>query len=256
MPLLAPARRLLPVSAGALAVLLAVSGCLSREPVRAGQEGVDASAAARRSSGALTDAQARDALIGQADLGAPWKPTEGTAGWRDGLLKATTQNAECQRLMDGLYADELLGEPTKTYAVTALDDADDQAQLRYQVATRRAADVDRTLAWLKKLPQTCAQFTANTVAQGTQYVQVAPIALPAYGDARQGLRITVTGTSSSEDTAPTTLTLDVAAVRAGDDAIVLTNGALGTLPADATRQALERGTRRLAEVRERGRVQA
>ncbi|MCX4410093.1 MULTISPECIES: hypothetical protein [unclassified Streptomyces] len=38
--------------------------------------------------------------------------------------------------------------------------------------------------------------------------------------------------------------------------IVLTAGALGTVPADATGQALDLGVRRLAQVREQGRAQA
>ncbi len=64
----------------------------------------------------------------------PWTPTQGTATWRDSLLKAKTNIPDCQRLLDALYADELLGTPATAQAVTTLDDPDDEAQLRYQVA--------------------------------------------------------------------------------------------------------------------------
>lgn len=253
---LTPARLL--ASAMALTALLTVSGCLSREPDRAGHAAGDAPSTGPGSAGAagLTAAQAQAALITDTDLGAPWTPTEGAATWRDALLKATTNAPDCRRLMDVLYADELLGNASATHAVVALDDGDDQAQLRYQVAGRAPADVDRTLAWLRTLPRLCGQFTAATTAAGPQYVQVTEAQLPPVGDARQGLRITLTGQTQSEYDAPVTLTLDVAAVRVGDDAIALTVGTLGADPSDVTRQALEIGVQRLTQVREQGRVQA
>ncbi|WP_217545841.1 hypothetical protein [Streptomyces sp. GbtcB6] len=204
---------------------------------------------------ALTPGQAQAALIGESDLGVPWTAAEGTATWHDGLLKAATGQPGCQRLLEALYTDELLGAPAGPQAVTALDDGDDAAQLRYQVDASRSADVDRTLAWLRTLPSTCGQFTAQTTAAGTEAVQVADTGLRDFGDARQGLRITLTAQPSATGD-PTTLTLDVAVVRIGDDAIVLTAGALGTLPDDTTEQALDIGVQRLAQVREQGRVQA
>jgi hypothetical protein len=45
------------------------------------------------------------------------------------------------------------------------------------------------------------------------------------------------------------LTLDVAAVRVGDDAITVTTGGTGTVNPAATQLALQTGTQRLAEVR-------
>lgn len=201
----------------------------------------------------LTEAQAQAALITEADLGEPWIPTEGTATWRDALLKAKTENPDCQRLLDALYADELLGAPTATQAVTALDDPDDEAQLHYQVGAHPPADVDRTLAWLKTLPQKCHEFTATTTRSGTQTVQVTEAALPNVGDARQALHITLTGATPDGD--PTTLTLDTATIRLGDDAITLTNGGQGTVPPDATQQAAQKGAERLTEVQKQGRAQ-
>lgn len=210
--------------------------------------------AASPAGSALTAAQAQAALLTQADLGSSWAPTEGAATWRDGLLKASTETPDCQRLLDALYADEPLGTPTGTHAVAAFDNGDDAAQLRYQVLDRPAADVNRSLAWLKKLPETCAQFTATTTRAGTQRVEVTDLGLPAVGDARQGLRVVLTGRSSDGDR--TVLTLDVAAVRVGGTAITLSDGALGGISSDATAQTAQRGAQRLAEIRRRARVQA
>ncbi|MDF3302989.1 hypothetical protein [Streptomyces tropicalis] len=203
---------------------------------------------------ALTVAQAEAALITDEDLGAAWAPTQGAASWRDGLLKAQAGTPACQRLLDALYADEVLGPPTGSYAIAGFDDGDDSAQLRYQVLAHRPADVDRSLAWLKTLPRTCSRFTAATTRAGTQSVEVADLPLPAVGDARQGLRVTLTGMSAYGD--PTVLTLDVAAVRVGDDAITLSDGALGNVPEDATVQAVKAGSQRLADVRHQARLQA
>jgi hypothetical protein len=54
---------------------------------------------------------------------------------------------------------------------------------------------------------------------------------------------------------PVTLTVDVAAVRVGEDAFTLTNGGLGDVYTEVTAAATELGARRLAEVRKQGRVQ-
>ncbi|MFI2641479.1 hypothetical protein [Streptomyces sp. NPDC018610] len=254
--------RLLPAAVLCAAALLTAAACSS------GGSGRDADAAATEAGAAtrpaapvspsaaamLTAAQAQDALLGESDLGAPWGPTEGAATWRDGVLKARTDLTGCQRLLDALYADEPLGTPTGTRAVAAFDDGDDQAQLRYQVLSLHAADVDRSLAWLRTLPQGCAQFTASTTSAGEQEVRVGELALPKVGDARQGLRVTFTGESDDGDT--TTLTLDVVVVRVGDDAIVLTDGAVGAVPPDTASRALALGVQRLADVRHQARVQA
>ncbi|MFE9608088.1 hypothetical protein [Streptomyces sp. NPDC006012] len=251
----------------AVAVLLTASGCLAKDPGRAAAPASarpPAKPPAPAGTSALTAAQAQAALITVDDLGVPWEQTQGAATWRDGLLKAVTDEPDCQRLLEALYTDELLGDATGMHAVTALDDGDEGAQLRYQVATRGPADVDRTLSWLNGLPEKCSEFTAATTAAGTQDVQVSEIDLPQVGDARQGLRITLTGEaatdseseSESEEAESSVLTLDVAAVRVGKDTIVLSNGSLGDVSADATSQALELGAQRLTQVRQDGRVQA
>lgn len=202
----------------------------------------------------LTESQARAALIGAADLGDPWVPTEGFATWRESMLKARTESAEaeCGKLLDALYAEELLGADATTRASVGLDDPLDEAQLRYQVVAHRPDAVDRTLAWLGGMPDECGEFTA-TAGGGEMSVEVTEAEMPEVGDARQGLRIVLSAISEYED-APV-LTLHVAAVRVGDDAIVLTNGGLGDVPADATWAAVELGAHRLTEVRKQGRAE-
>ncbi|GAA5057535.1 hypothetical protein [Streptomyces similanensis] len=261
MPRSPAAARVLPAAVCCAAALLTATACTAgggRDTGAAATEAAPSRPAAPASpTGAamLTAAQAQAALLTETDLGAPWAPTDGAATWRDGVLKAQTDIAGCARLMDSLYADEPLGTPTGTRAVVAYDDADDQAQLRYQVLSLHAADVDRSLAWLRTLPRSCAQFTAETTSAGTQDVRVSDLALPAVGDARQGLRITFTG-ETDEDGDADTLTLDVVAVRVGDDAIVVSDGALGALPPDATTQAVTLGVRRLTDARQKARAQA
>ncbi|MDX3309175.1 hypothetical protein ACWGH3_09965 [Streptomyces sp. NPDC054884] len=228
------------------------------------------SAPAAASAG-LTEAQAQAALITERDLGAPWTPTRGAATWRDGMLKATASPADCRRLLDDLYADELLGGPPR--AVVAFDDPDTGAQLRYQLTGSRPTDVDRTLARLRTLPQTCARFTAKAAGNAVLDVQVSELPLPEVGDVRQGLRVTLTrwgsagentGASTEENAreyaaenagTPMVLTLDVAAVRTGEDAFALTNGGLRDAPNAATQAAVQLGVSRLADVRNKARVQ-
>jgi hypothetical protein len=208
-------------------------------------------ASVRPDGSTLTDEQAEAALITQTDLGAPWIATRGAATWRDGLLKATTAPPECQRMLDALYSDELLGAPAR--AAVGLDDTDTDAQLRFQIGARRPADVDAVLSWLGTLPRQCARFTATTDRGIVEDVQIVDAPLPAVGDARQGLRVTLA--STAQDGQETVLTLDVAAVRLGQDAFALTNGGLGDVPNDATQAAVQIGALRLAAARQQGRAQ-
>ncbi|GAA3300198.1 hypothetical protein GCM10020295_40310 [Streptomyces cinereospinus] len=160
------------------------------------------------------------------------------ATWRDGFLKASAPVAlpDCQRLLDALYSDELLGAPAR--AVVGLDDGYADAQLRYQVSAQRPADVDRALAWLRTLPQKCRQFTATTARGAVQTVQVADSRLPEFGDARQGLRVTLTREEAGQ---PVTLTVDAAAVRVGQDAFTVTNGGLADVYTEVTQAVAELG---------------
>ncbi|MEU1706226.1 hypothetical protein ABZ478_12585 [Streptomyces sp. NPDC005706] len=252
--------RALPLAALA-AGLLALTGCAAlglEHPPTAEQPlpTIDTAsptpkASGRGDSALLTDDQARAALLTQNDLGAPWSATRGAATWRDALLKASSRTAECQRLLDALYADELLGAPGRV--AVGLDDADTDAQLRYQIGARRPADVDAALAWLRTMPTKCARFTATTETGLVEDVQVQEAPLPEVGDARQGLRLTLyTTTSGGQDVV---LTMDVAAVRVGEDSFALTNGGLGDVPNEATQAAVQIGALRLADVRKQGRAE-
>ncbi|MFJ3719761.1 hypothetical protein [Streptomyces sp. NPDC090057] len=251
--------RALPLAALA-AGLLTVTGCAAlglEHPPTAEQPlpTVDAASPTPKASGGgdglLTDDQARAALLTQNDLGAPWSATRGAATWRDGLLKASSGTAECQRLLDALYADELLGAPARV--AVGLDDADTDAQLRYQIGARRPADVDAALAWLRTMPERCARFTATTENGLVEDVQVQDAPLPEVGDARQGLRLTLyTMTSDGQNVV---LTMDVAAVRVGEDSFALTNGGLGDVPNEATQAAVQIGAMRLADIRKQGRAE-
>ncbi|MER6258060.1 hypothetical protein ABT203_00390 [Streptomyces sp900105245] len=242
--------------------LLAVGGCAAlglRHPAAAPHPfpTIDAPVQAPKASSkaggsALSDQQAQAALITQSDLGAPWTPTRGAATWRDGLLKATTGAGECQRLLDALYSDELLGAPARL--AVGLDDADTDAQLRYQIGARRPADVDAALAWLRTMPAKCADFMATSETGLTEEVQVMEAPLPEVGDARQGLRILVGATSRDEEERYV-LTIDLAAVRVGEDSFALTNAGLGAVPNDATQAAVQMGALRLADVHRQGRAQ-
>ncbi|KKD05129.1 hypothetical protein, partial [Streptomyces sp. WM6386] len=196
---------------------------------------------------ALTPAQPQAPLITDADLGEPWTMTEGAATWRDRLLKATANAPDCQRLLDTLYTEKFFGADAQVRARTGLDDTWNDAQLHHQVVADRPADVDRTLAWLKTLPKKCGRFTAATATGAVQNAEVTEVRLAKMGDARQGLRLTLNGESA--DGEETTLTLDLAAVRIGDDTIVLTNGGLGDVYAEITQGLAELGTKRLTDVR-------
>ncbi|KES04340.1 hypothetical protein BU52_25365 [Streptomyces toyocaensis] len=200
---------------------------------------------------ALNEAQLRAALITETDLGEPWMTSRGAATWRDGVLKATTENPDCRRLLDALYTEELFGTPAGPRATATLDDTYNDTQLRYQTASHRPADVDRVLAWLGTLPETCARFEATTTGAGTHLVEVSGLPLPEAGDARAALRVRVTGEAGDE--APP-LTVHLAVVRVGEEAITLTNGGFGAVLPEVTQAMTQLGADRLAEVARQGRV--
>ncbi|MDN0200463.1 hypothetical protein [Streptomyces sp. S.PNR 29] len=252
-----PAARVLVASAFATAALLTATACSVAFPDAApsapGSTRSRATAPSSAEPRALTEEQVRAALISEADLGEPWMPTQGAATWRDRLLKADTDDPDCHRLLDVLYTEEVFGAATGPHAVVGLDDGYHETQLRYRVAAHRPADADRTLAWLRALPGRCERFTAVTRSGDEQRVHVTGLPLPNAGDARQGLRVTLSGETA--DGEPTFLTVEVAAVRVGEHTISLTNGGQGDVPADATWKAVELGTQRLTEIRKQGRVE-
>ncbi|MCF2537788.1 hypothetical protein ACFXGG_12635 [Streptomyces nigra] len=250
-----PPARALVAPALSAAALLSVSACALAGQEQAPPPPVNAPASAAQSPAAaptLTEAQARAALVTEADLGEPWVPTRGFATWREAMLKATAEPAECADLLDALYAEEFFGADATTRASVGLDDDWGGAQLRYQVVAHRPDALTRAIERLGDFPRRCGSFTA-TAPGGPMSVEVRAVGLPKLGDARQALRIVLSAVSEYGD--GPRLTLDVAAVRVGDDAIAVTNGSLGEVPSDATLTAVELGTSRLEEVRKRGRAE-
>ncbi|WP_338119114.1 hypothetical protein [Streptomyces prasinopilosus] len=231
-----------------VSVISAARSCSSLNP---GSDAAEPSSSAASEPG-LSEEQLRAALITETDLGQPWVPTRGAATWRDGLLKSSTKDADCRRLLDVLYTEDLFGTPAGPRAVVALDDAYSGSQLRYQVAAYRPADVDRTLKWLGGLPEKCGEFTATARKDGVQKVEVDALRLPETGDARQALRVTMTG--ETPDRQLTRLTLDVAVVRVGEDTITLTNGGFGDVSSELAQVIAEFGVNRLTEIQKQGRV--
>jgi hypothetical protein len=201
----------------------------------------------------LTAAGARAALITEADIEDDWTKVADAASWRDELLvgkvdvaaflTAQSEAADCQRLLDGLYDDDLLGKPSGASALTGFQQGD--SRLLHQVAAYDRAGLDASLKWLKSLPVECDEFTAADSSGGKRTVQVTEASVPDEGDARQGLHVTVRGTA---DGAPATLTLDVAVVRVGSDAVTVTGGGLDGGQDDSVEQAVRRGTPRLEDV--------
>ncbi|KOG29378.1 hypothetical protein [Streptomyces resistomycificus] len=206
-------------------------------------------------SGALTAAGARAALLTEADLEDDWTQVgdKQAASWRESLLVGTVDVAEfltaktdaddCQKLLDTLYSDDLLGKPSGAGALRGFAQGD--SRLLQQVAAYDKVALDESLAWMQTLPTECDQFTATDDTGDERTVQVIKTSVPNVGDARQGLRVTVRGPAG--DT-PATLTLDVAVVRVGTDAITVTAGGLDGDESDSVEQAVRIGTERLKDV--------
>ncbi|MEU1474054.1 hypothetical protein [Streptomyces sp. NPDC005760] len=249
-----PLRVLAPALAAG--VLLTTASCSDGDdsgPARADTSEISSSPLAQESPAPLTPAGARAALVTEADLEDDWTQVKNAATWRDSLLvgkvdvddflTGKAEAADCQKLLDRLYTGDLLGKPSGASALTGFEEG--ESRLLYQVAAYAKAGLDTSFAWLKSLPVTCDQFTATGSSGAKRTVQVTERSLPKEGDARRGLRVTVQGTSGG---APTTLTLEVAALRVGADAITVTNGGLDGADGDSTDQAVKLGTARLKDV--------
>jgi hypothetical protein len=232
---------------------VAASPLAAEPPLASPRTGKSASPSAARSAAVLTRAGARSALITEADLEDGWTQVKGAAGWGDKLvvgrvdvadfLTAKTNVADCQKLLDALYDDTLLGKPSGASALTGFEQ--NESRLLYQVAAYDRAKLGTSLNWLKTLPVKCDQFTATDSKGGHRTVQVIEDPVPSVGDARQGLQVTVTGTSGTQ---PVTLTLQLAVVRVGTDAITVTSGGLDGTEADTTKAAVQHGTADLKDV--------
>ncbi|MFB7090452.1 hypothetical protein [Streptomyces sp. NPDC056296] len=205
----------------------------------------------------LTESGAKAALLTEADLEGEWNQVQDADKWRDRLLvgevdvsdflTAKTDAADCQRLLDGLYRDNLLGEPSGPSALTGFEQGD--SRLLEQVAAYDRAGLDDSLKWMDSLPQKCDQFTATDEAGEKRTVQVTEASVPEVGDAREGLHVTVQGTAADN---PATLTLDVVAVRVGTSALTVTGGGLDGDEAASVEQAVRQGTERLKTVLDGG----
>ncbi|MFF6911345.1 hypothetical protein [Streptomyces sp. NPDC012466] len=197
---------------------------------------------------------ARTALITEADIEDDWTQVKDTEAksWHDSLLIGTVdvsdfltakaQAADCRRLLDSLFDDDLLGRPSGASELRGFQQGD--SRLLYQVASYDRTDPQDSLTWMATLPEKCDQFTV-TDGKEQRTVQVIGISLPKVGDARQGLRVTVRGSTGGDEA---TLTLDVAAVRVGNDAITVTAGGLDGDENDSVQQAVQQGTQRLKDV--------
>ncbi|MYU24103.1 hypothetical protein [Streptomyces sp. SID8352] len=212
----------------------------------------EAAASPSASPGTLTRAGAKAALITEADLEADWTQVDDADTWRDSLLvgkvdvadflTAKADAQDCQKLLDRLYSQEALGKPSGASAVTGFRQGD--SRLFEQVAAYDGA-LDDAWKWFGSLPRTCDEFTTTGGPGGKRTVQVIETPMPEVGDARQGLRVTVKGTANGE---PTTLTLDVAAVRVGDNALTVTGGGLSGGQAESVSRGVKQGTERLKTV--------
>ncbi|UOB08802.1 hypothetical protein MQE23_06930 [Streptomyces sp. HP-A2021] len=202
----------------------------------------------------LTTDGARAALITEADIEDDWTQVKDTEAdnWHDSLLIGTVdvsdfltakaQAADCQRLLDSLFDDDLLGRPSGASELRGFEQGD--SRLLYQVASYERTDPQDSLNWMASLPEKCDQFTVTDDGE-QRTVQVVEASLPGAGDAREGLRVTVRGRTGG---AQATLTLDVAAVRVGDHAITVTAGGLDGGESDSVQQAVRLGTQRLQDV--------
>ncbi|MFE9612437.1 hypothetical protein [Streptomyces sp. NPDC006012] len=248
-----PVRVLAPVLAAGS--LLTAAACANDDGA---SDTVSVSPAAERSPSpsatpALTRAGAKAALITTADLEGHWTQANDAASWRTTLLvdkvdvaaflKAKTSAAECQRLLDSLYSDSLLGRASGGSALTGFTDP--HSRLLYQVGDYGRDSLTKTLDWLGSLPKKCDQFTATGSDGSERTVQVVAAGLPAVVDAREGVTVTVRGTAGGQ---PTTLTLDVAALRVGASGAAVTNGGPVGARHKTTETAVREGARRLTDV--------
>ncbi|MGF0166156.1 hypothetical protein ACWGSU_24670 [Streptomyces koyangensis] len=204
-------------------------------------------------SAKLTEKSAREALITEADIEEQWSKAKDPQSWRDSLLLGQVDVAEfltgksdakeCQRLVDALYDDTLLGEPSGPSALAGFQQG--EQRLLYQVGAYDSTDLDKSMKWLGTLPESCDTFTLTGEGGGRRSVEVVESSLPKVGEARQGLSVRVKGDSDGQ---PVTLSLDVAAVRMGTDAFTVMNGGVDGADPSTTKNAVQQGAHRLQEV--------
>ncbi|MEU6101998.1 hypothetical protein [Streptomyces flaveolus] len=230
----------------------AASPAVERDAVREAPTG-SPTASPSASASALTESGAKAALITEADLEGDWNQVRDADKWHDSMLvgkvdvsdflSAKADAAECQQLLDRLYSGDLLGTPSGASALTGFEQGD--SRLLEQVAAYNRTQLNTSLKWMASLPQTCDQFTATDDSGDKRTVQVTEASVPKVGDTGRGLHVTVQGTAGGN---PATLTLDIAAVRVGINAVAVTGGGLSGGETDSVRQATQQGTERLQAV--------
>lgn len=221
------APRLLAACAAA-GTLLAAAACSGGQGAPAARETAAPARQAENSlspspSAKLTEKSAREALITEADIEEQWSKAKDPQSWRDSLLLGQVDAAEfltgksdakeCQRLVDALYDDTLLGEPSGPSALAGFQQG--EQRLLYQVGAYDSTDLEKSMKWLGTLHESCDTFTLTGEGGGRRSVEVVEASLPKVGEARQGLSVRVKGDSDGQ---PVTLNLDIAAVRMGTDA--------------------------------------
>ncbi|MEU0123955.1 hypothetical protein ABZ114_20075 [Streptomyces albidoflavus] len=251
------APRLLAACAAA-GTLLATAACSGDQGAPAARETAAPARQAENSpspspSAKLTEKSAREALITEADIEEQWSKAKDPQSWRDSLLLGRVDVAEfltgksdaeeCQRLVDALYDDTLLGEPSGPSALAGFQQG--EQRLLYQVGAYDSTDLEKSMKWLGTLPESCDTFTLTGEGGGRRSVEVVESSLPKVGEARQGLSVRVKGDSDGQ---PVTLSLDVAAVRMGTDAFTVVNGGVGGADPSTTKNAVQQGAQRLQEV--------
>ncbi|UNR60621.1 hypothetical protein IPZ55_07940 [Streptomyces sp. A10(2020)] len=243
----------------AAGTLLATAACSGDQGAPAARETAAPARQAQNSpspspSATLTEKSAREALITEADIEEQWQKSQAPPhSWRDSLLLGEVDAAqfvtgrsdakECQRLVDALYDDTLLGETSGPSALAGFQQG--EQRLLYQVGAYDSTDLEKSMKWLASLPETCDTFTVTGEGGGRRSVEVVEASLPKVGEARQGLSVRVKGDSDGQ---PVTLNLDIAAVRMGTDAFTVTNGGLDGADAPTTKNAVQQGAHRLQEV--------
>ncbi|MFJ5777017.1 hypothetical protein [Streptomyces sp. NPDC093094] len=201
----------------------------------------------------LTQKGAETALITEADIEDDWTQVKDAQDWHDSMLigsvdvddfiSGKSDAADCQKLLDGLYDENLLGKPSGASAVTGFEM--DDSRLYYQVASYGRSSLDSSMKWLGSLPDKCDRFTVTGSGGGDRVVEVIETDLPDKGDAHEALQVTVEGESGGN---PATLTLNVGVVRVGDNAVTVIAGGLDGGEEDSMETALEQGTDRLNDV--------
>ncbi|MEU2426426.1 hypothetical protein ABZ619_36380 [Streptomyces sp. NPDC007851] len=241
------------LAAGALLATAACAGGSAGSGAAAVSPAAERSPASPSPTAALTGAGAQAALITPADIEDNWQLATDAATWRNtmlvgkvdvaGFLTAKADAGDCQRLLDGLYSDSLLGRAPGASALRGF--TSDTARMLYQVGDYGADSLNATLTWLKSLPEKCSQFTATGKNGDKRTIQVVSWQVPNVGDARAALTVTVQGTSDGQ---PVTYVTDVAMLRIGASGAAVTNGALDAVDHDSTTLAVRNGAQRLKDV--------